>query len=336
MMWKLLVLALALTPASTPGQELPAPPIIDMHLHANGADDNGPPPMGLCVPFYPQMPPLDPRETWEQVFMDRFRNPPCDNPIWSPTSDESMLAETIAVLERRNIIGLVSGPPELARLWASSSDRLVPALEFSITGQEPSPEVMRAWFEAGDFVVLGEVTNQYVGVAPDDERMVPYWALAEELDIPVAYHMAEGPPGAAHLFPGNRLALANPLLLEPVLARHPKLRVYVMHYGTPFIDEMIGMLQHYPQLYVDLGGIQWGYPREYFYAQLKQFIDAGYANRVMFGSDPVQWPGVIEPSIRIVEEAPFLTEEQKRDILYNNAARFLRLSEAEIARHHGN
>jgi len=33
-------------------------------------------------------------------------------------------------------------------------------------------------------------------------------------------------------------------------------------------------------------------------------------------------------------EAPFLSAERKRDILYNNAARFLRLSEEEVARHH--
>ena len=33
--------------------------------------------------------------------------------------------------------------------------------------------------------------------------------------------------------------------------------------------------------------------------------------------------------------ADFLTEEQKRDIFYNNTARFLRLSQEEIARHHG-
>jgi predicted TIM-barrel fold metal-dependent hydrolase len=46
------------------------------------------------------------------------------------------------------------------------------------------------------------------------------------------------------------------------------------------------------------------------------------------------WPGIIEPSIQSIEEAPFLTKEQKRDILYNNAARFLRLSKEEIARHH--
>jgi uncharacterized protein len=43
---------------------------------------------------------------------------------------------------------------------------------------------------------------------------------------------------------------------------------------------------------------------------------------------------MIGKAIEAIEQAPFLTEEQKRDILYNNAARFLRLSKEEIARHH--
>ena len=55
----------------------------------------------------------------------------------------------------------------------------------------------------------------------------------------------------------------------------------------------------------------------------------------MFGSDQMQWPEVIDEAIEGIESAPFLSEEQKRDIFYNNAARFLRLSEAEIAAHHG-
>ena len=53
----------------------------------------------------------------------------------------------------------------------------------------------------------------------------------------------------------------------------------------------------------------------------------------MFGSDQMIWPGVIEPSIAAIKDAPFLTDTQKRDIFYNNAARFLRLSDEEIARH---
>jgi hypothetical protein len=34
------------------------------------------------------------------------------------------------------------------------------------------------------------------------------------------------------------------------------------------------------------------------------------------------------------DSADFLSQEQKRDVFYNNAAWFLRLSEEEIARHH--
>ena len=55
----------------------------------------------------------------------------------------------------------------------------------------------------------------------------------------------------------------------------------------------------------------------------------------MFGSDQMIWPEAIELAIEAIESAPFLDEEEKRDIFYNNAARFLRLSEEEIARHHG-
>ena len=51
-------------------------------------------------------------------------------------------------------------------------------------------------------------------------------------------------------------------------------------------------------------------------------------------SDQMIWPQTIPVAIETIESADFLTREQKRDIFYGNAARFLRLSEAEIARHH--
>lgn len=53
----------------------------------------------------------------------------------------------------------------------------------------------------------------------------------------------------------------------------------------------------------------------------------------MFGSDQMVWPEAMERSIAVIEKAPFLTAAQKRDIFYNNAARFLRLDTATIKRH---
>lgn len=47
------------------------------------------------------------------------------------------------------------------------------------------------------------------------------------------------------------------------------------------------------------------------------------------------WPRAIEHAVRVIDAAPFLTDRQKRAILYDNAVRFLRLSDEEIDRHWG-
>ena len=78
----------------------------------------------------------------------------------------------------------------------------------------------------------------------------------------------------------------------------------------------------------------WNYPRAQFYAELKRLVDAGFGKRIMFGSDPGPFPTAIGAAIKSIQEAPFLSAAQKRDILYNNAARFLRLSQEQIARDH--
>ena len=101
------------------------------------------------------------------------------------------------------------------------------------------------------------------------------------------------------------------------------------------LDDLLAVLWTHPHVYVDVGAIVFGLPRAEFYRYLQPIVEAGFGKRVMFGSDQMVWPGVIERSIQAIESAPFLSETQKRDILYNNAARFLRFSDADIGRHHG-
>ena len=45
------------------------------------------------------------------------------------------------------------------------------------------------------------------------------------------------------------------------------------------------------------------------------------------GSDQMRWPEKMGEAIDAIEQAPFLTEDQKRDILCHNAVRFLHLEE---------
>jgi len=295
------------------------PPIIDMHLHARDAPD---PPRLLCLP----------------VTIYGVDSPVCEAPLVSPETDSEMVEKVVGALERRNVFGVISGYPleRVDRFRRAAPDRLIPAYQFSLGKPEPlTPGELRQHIEAGRYQVLGEIELQYDGILPNDPRMAAYWALAEELNIPVALHLGEGYPGAPYDEDGTyRVGLGSPLLLEDVLVRYPALRLYVMHYGSPLVDEMIGIMYAYPNVYIDVGGNLWPYPRAYVYRQLRQFIDAGFEKRILFGSDQMVWPDLIEESIRVIEEAPFLTASQKRDILYCNAARFLRLSDAEMAAQH--
>ena len=86
-------------------------PILDMHLHAMAADSQGPPPLGLCVPFE-EFPPWEQRAPYSDQFLSLLKSPPCPRPIWSSLGDAALRKETLAVMERRNIIGVVSGSAE--------------------------------------------------------------------------------------------------------------------------------------------------------------------------------------------------------------------------------
>jgi predicted TIM-barrel fold metal-dependent hydrolase len=315
-----------------------APPIIDMHLHARAANYTGENPMPMCAPFK-VMPRSDPKNgVLEGMEMNV---PPCDRPIAAATSDAAVLKDTIREMEANNIFGVVSGEPAMIERWVAASSRFKPAIDYRLPGTPGQRHVapktaaqLRALHKAGKLTVIGEVMAQYEGVAVDDPRMDELWALAVELDVPVAIHMGPGEPGQPYSN-GYRAELTDPLRLEPVLRKYPKLRLSLMHAAYPMADRLRMLLFNYPQIYAEIGSIVYTEPRQAFYAFLKEIVDAGYGDRILFGSDQMIWPGIITPSVKSIQDAPFLSEAQKRDILYNNAARFLRLSKAEIDRHHG-
>ena len=300
-------------------------PIIDMHFHALAADDQGPPPVAICAP-YEIWPTRETQSTSDDFAGSMFKHAHCSHPIWSAKDDDELQRTSLAALHRYNITAVTSGSPALVKKWhMADPKRILPAVLFGMS-DAPTIASLRALRNEGMLEVIGEITAQYDGVAPDDQRLEPYWALAEELDIPIGIHVGPGPPGAAYLGMNHyRMSLTDPLLLESVLVAHPRLRLYVMHAGWPMIDRMIALLYAHPQVYVDTGVIDYTQPRAEFHRYLRRLVEAGYGKRVMFGSDQMVWPGVIGPALESIESASFLTPEQKRDIFYNNAARFLRL-----------
>jgi hypothetical protein len=178
---------------------------------------------------------------------------------------------------------------------------------------------------------MGEITAQYAGIALNDPKLEPYFALAEELDIPVQLHTGFGPPMSPYMGdPNFRMRYGNPLLLEDVLVKHPRLRVYIAHGGYPYLEETIALMLMYRQVYVDISAINWLLIPEEFHAYLQRLVQARLGKRIMFGTDQMIWPETVGMSIDAIESALFLSEEQKQDIFFNNAATFLRLDKSKF------
>ena len=241
------------------------------------------------------------------------------------TSNGSVQDEVAAMEEFHVVKAFLSGSLEEVYSWTTvAPGRFIPSLMFPLYGLEgfPNLDSLRAEYLAGRLQGMGEITTQYVGIPPNAPSLEPYFALAEELDIPVLIHTRGfGAPRSTF-----RASAGYPLLLEEVVVRHPRLRIYLEAAGYPFLHEMIALMGQYPQVYADLSGITWRTfqtPREAFHEYLRSLVRAGLGERLMFGTDggPSRLPQVVEA----IESASFLTDEQKRDIFCNNAARFLRL-----------
>jgi uncharacterized protein len=240
---------------------------------------------------------------------------------------------TIAEMKRLNIVkGFVSvgeGPPEVEMaIWESQAPgRIVPSYGLFLgTSELPDLGEFEKAFAEKRFLVLGEVGAQYAGLSLSDPKLEPYLAIAEKYDIPVGIHTGLSFPGVPYdpCCPKFRTHLGNPQTIEEALVRHPKLRIYLMHGGVPFMQETIAIMSLYPQVYADIAVIDWIGPRELFHDYLRTMIKHGFGKRLMFGSDQMHWAEAIEMAIEGVESADFLSEEQKRDIFCNNAARFLK------------
>ena len=132
--------------------------------------------------------------------------------------------------------------------------------------------------------VLGPILAQADGLAADDPTLEAYWSLAEELALPVVIPLGMEPPGTEGSGSEYRVALGDPLKLESVLLRHPKLRIVVSGAAWPMADAMVALMWRYPQVWVDTSVIAWALPRAELEAYLARLLRAGFAERILFAS----------------------------------------------------
>lgn len=279
-------------------------PIIDMHIHAFTEEN---PMFGMTHP------PTLRGETYQGV-----------------TSPIEQKARTLEKFQKHNIVkAMVSN----GHLWFEDSPETI-----VIGSSNKTVDALRKQHQEGTLQVIGEIAPFYAGILADDPTILPYFELAQELDVPIGFHIFPGGPNyGIHLMPemlgGMRTYNANPLQLEDILIKFPDIKIYIMHGGWPYVEDIKALMYAHPNIYVDIAVLNWLLPKNEFFDYLKSLMNAGFGNRIMFGSDQMVWPETIDVAVGTLNSADFLTLEQKEDIFYDNAAKFLGLSEEEIKQH---
>ncbi len=133
---------------------------------------------------------------------------------------------------------------------------------------------------------------------------------AQAMGMPVMIHTGTS------IFPGARNAYAQPILADDLGVDYPDLVVILAHGGRPlWMDEAFFLVRRHKNMYMDISSVPPQKLLEYF-PRLGEIAD-----KVLFGTD---WPGPGVPSMRTNIDAFLkvpLSEEARRKILYDNAAR---------------
>jgi predicted TIM-barrel fold metal-dependent hydrolase len=194
-----------------------------------------------------------------------------------------------------------------------------------------------------------------VGFAPlDNARLRPKSPLSPRLDGALrafyAYCEAEEVPITTHAGSANEFGLGfrelvAPLRWQPVLERHPSLRLNFGHFGHDYgvggsdtaaawIHQAAGLIQRYPNVYADLSNSPLVYDAAYagrMAILLREVVARAprVKRRLMYGSD--WWLSRLDPDATLAVTrfratlAEVLAAEEVADVMGRNALRFLGL-----------
>jgi hypothetical protein len=146
---------------------------------------------------------------------------------------------------------------------------------------------------------------------PDEGRLYPVYAKAQELNIPVVFHIGSS------VFKGTRMKYCDPIYLDDIAIDFPDLKIVMAHSGRGFwYDECFFLSRLHKNIYMDITGLP---PKNL----LKYFPELDKnGDKVIFGSD---WPAIstgIKENAEVIQSLP-LSSSTIEGILYHNAAKIL-------------
>lgn len=155
---------------------------------------------------------------------------------------------------------------------------------------------------------------------PNDTRFYPLYEVISELGVPALFHtgtngLGAGTPGGM----GVKLDFTRPIYLDHIAADFPGLTIIGAHPAWPWHEEMLAIIGHKSNVFMDLSG----WSPKYIPKVILDEARSGLQDRILFGSDypfiaPSRW-------LADFDTLEGFSPEVRQKILHDNAARLLKL-----------
>jgi predicted TIM-barrel fold metal-dependent hydrolase len=219
---------------------------------------------------------------------------------------------------------------ELAAFCGHYPERLVGFTSINPNRYQPECKVERAIKEFGMKAVK---LYPHSGFYPNDPRLTRTYELCSRMGIPVVIHTG------MKAVRWQWMKYNQPIYVDDIATNFPDLNIVMCHGGYPWTEEFIAVVYTNPNIWVDLTFLErieetFKLPglTENTIHRLVKLIGAQrllwgsegpYMNLPLYGShDPSNYQ---VSQYKLVKRFGFLSEEDKADILGNNAARLLKL-----------
>jgi hypothetical protein len=185
-------------------------------------------------------------------------------------------------------------------------------------GQKAVEELKRAITELG---LIGAKFHPGVqAFYPSEKQFYPLYETIVELGVPALFHtgtngLGAGTPGGM----GIKMDYTRPIYLDMVAADFPELIIIGAHPAWPWHEEMLAIIGHKSNVFMDLSG--WS-PR-YIPKQIMDEARTRLQDRIMFGSD---YPFIMpERWLKDFDTLEGFSPDVRQKILHDNAAKILKL-----------
>jgi predicted TIM-barrel fold metal-dependent hydrolase len=157
---------------------------------------------------------------------------------------------------------------------------------------------------------------------PNDVQFYPLYRKIADLGVPSLFHtgtnaLGAGTPGGM----GVKLDYTRPIYLDHVAADFPELTIIGAHPAWPWHEEMLAIITHKSNVFMDLSG----WSPKYIPKEIMDEARTRLQDRILFGSDypfitPARW-------LSDFDKLEGFSPEVRQKILHDNAVRVLKLDQ---------